>query len=107
MQGPGPARSESPAPKFPSMLEGIVSPEEYQKYTAFQEHLNANPEIRQLNAQILELVREERRLRAEANALREKLMAANPEIMAIRAKFAALTVPGGGPPVSPVPVKTR
>ena len=84
---------------FPPMLEGIISPEEYRKYIAFQQHINEDPALKEL-----------RRLRAEATAVREKLISANPEVMAIRDKISGAVMhllPSTGSTLMPMPVKSN
>jgi hypothetical protein len=92
---------------FPPMLAGVITPEEYRKYSEFQQHLSDAPAIQELEAKIRTRVKELQQLRAETNAARERLIAANPEVLAIREKIsAALFVhPGAGPVILPVPTK--
>ncbi len=96
-------------PTFPPMLEGIVSHEEYRKYTAFQQQISEDPVIKELNAKIAEQARELQRLRGEASAARERLISANPEIVAIRDKIMTLmhVRASGGPMPMPVPVPAK
>ncbi len=85
------------------MLAGIISPEEYRIFTAFQQHINEDPVIKELNAKILEHTKELQRLRAEASAVRDKLVAANPEVLAIRDKIMTVMHPHAGPGPTPMP----
>ena len=40
------------------MLTGIISPEEFEKFTAFQQQIGDDPAIRELNAKIAVLHKE-------------------------------------------------
>jgi len=94
--------------KSPS-VDSILSPEELQKYTAFQQQLNDDPAIKELNAKIVAVNKELHQLQAESRALHEKLLAANPEIKAIRDKImtAAHVRTGTGPGPIAVPAKSN
>jgi hypothetical protein len=87
------------------MLAGVITPEEYQTFISFQQHLNEDPSIKALNARISELSKELQQLHREAFAMREQLWAANPEIKAIREKIMTVNRPRGsfGPTPKPVP----
>lgn len=107
---PRPTMFGSSATMFPPMLEGIISPEEYRKYIAFQQHINEDPALKELDAKISDHLKELRRLRAEATAVREKLISANPEVMAIRDKISGAVMhllPSTGSTLMPVPVKSN
>jgi len=69
------------------MLQGIISADEYKAYTAFQQQINEDPAIKEINAKLAKLTKEIQQLRTKANATREKLISANPEIKAIRDKI--------------------
>jgi uncharacterized coiled-coil protein SlyX len=69
------------------MLTGIISPEEFEKFTAFQQQIGDDPAIKELNAKIAVLHKELLQLQAEARAVREKLISANPEMKVIRDKI--------------------
>ena len=71
------------------MLQGIISNEEFKQYTAFQQQINDDPALKEIAAKIANLTKEIQQLRAEANATREKLIAANPEIKKIQEKITA------------------
>ena len=117
----GPVTFGPPAPMLSPALNGIISPEEYAKYRAFQQQISQDPAFQELHARIVAQNKELQRLQAEANALREKLIAANPEIKAIQDKiFAAghnhprpmpATMPSNllppGPIPAPAPAKTN
>lgn len=92
------------------MFEGIISHEEYRKYVTFQEHVDEDPAIKELNAEITGHMKEVRRLRAQTNAMREKLISANPEIKAIRDKISGAVIrfsTGARSMPMPVPVKSN
>jgi len=107
--GGGPKISPSglPAP----MLQGIISDDEFKQYTAFQQQINEDPAIKDINAKIAKLSKELQQLRAEANATREKLVAANPEIKKIQDKITtalhARTSNGPMPMPMPMPAPQR
>jgi uncharacterized coiled-coil DUF342 family protein len=90
------------------MLAGIITPEEYRTYVEFQQHLNDDPAIREMNAKIAEAAKELQRLRAEAGAVRERLTDANWEIKTIRDKIMSVMRPraGSGPSPMPAPIPT-
>ena len=95
---------------FPPMLEGVISHEEYRKYVAYQQQISADPALKELEARIEDQIKELRRLRAEATAAREKLISANPEIMAIRDKINGVMMhfgPSPGSKFMPTPVKSQ
>ena len=75
------------APMMSSMLQGIISADEYKAYTTFQQQINEDSAIKEINAKLAKLTKEIQQLRTEANATREKLISANPEIKAIRDKI--------------------
>jgi len=102
--GPGSARS-MPTPFLP----GNITAEEFEKYSAFQQKLNDDPKIKELNAQIADHLKEVRRLQANLHAARDQAMLADPEIKAIRDKLmSAAHSPGGGPGSPPAfPLKTN
>jgi len=92
---------------FPPMLVGVISPEEYRRYSEFQQHLSDDPALKELETKIRARLKELQQIRAEANAVRERLIAANPEALAIRAKITAALFArtGAGPALLPVPAK--
>jgi len=100
--GPAITKSGPPTPMIAYMLQGILSDEEYKTYNAFQLHLNEDPAIKEINTRIAKLAKELQQLRMEANATREKLIAANPEIKAIQEKIA--TAMRSRASVGPVPM---
>jgi len=93
------------------MLQGIISDDEFKQYTAFQQQINEDPAIKDINAKIAKLSKELQQLRAEANATREKLVAANPEIKKIQDKITtalhARTSNGPMPMPMPMPAPQR
>jgi len=92
-----------PTPAFNSM----ISSEDFSKYSAFQQQLNQDPAIKALNEKVSVHIREIQLLQAEANALRDKLISANPEIAAIRDKIAIAmrAHASNGPIPLPLPAK--
>jgi hypothetical protein len=112
-------RANAPAPFYcgwifrhnvSTHLEGIISAEEYRKYVTFQQHINEDPALKELDAKISDHLKELRRLRAEATAVRERLISANPEVMAIRDKISGAVMhllPGTGSTLMPMPVKSN
>jgi uncharacterized small protein (DUF1192 family) len=92
------------APMLPPMLQGVISADEYKEFTAFQQHVNDDPALKEINAKIATLAKELQQLRAEATATREKLIAANPEIKAIQDKIMSVMHTRGGPQPNTMPM---
>lgn len=93
---------------LPPMLQGIVSADELKKHTAFQQQTYDDPAIKEINAKIAKLTQEIQQLRTEANATREKLISANPEMKKIHDKItAAMRTRSGGSGPMPVPISNN
>ena len=102
-----PAPSGPPSPMLSPVLSGIISQEEYAKFTAFQQQLNDDPTIKALNASITGHIKALQQLQTEVHAAREKLIAANPDIKAIRDKMMSAGRAGAGSAQIPVPVPAK
>ena len=113
----GPVAFGPPVPMLSPALNGIITPEEGAKLQAFQQQLSQDPAVKEMNARIGAQIKELQHLQAEANALREKLIAANPEIKAIQDKIIAagraharpmpFMMPGNTPAPGPGPVPAK
>lgn len=94
------------APTLSPALAGIITQEEFNKYTEFQQKLNDDPSVKELNAKISEHIKAIKQLQTEAHAMREQLIAANAEIKAIRDKIMAAGHNHTGSGAGPVPAKS-
>lgn len=108
--GGGPVIAPSAMPP-PAMPPGNVSADELKKYSAFQQQINEEPAIKDLMVKIAKLTQEIQQLRAETNAIREKLTAANPEMKKIQDKITSAmrtrTTNGPMPLLAPAPSPTK
>ena len=109
--GGGPAIALSSPPGPMPMLQGVISADEFKTYTAFQQQVNEDPAIKDIEAKIAKLTKDIQRLRMEANATRERLIASHPEIKVIQDKIMtampARALQGPAPMPMPVPTKTK
>ena len=80
---------------------------------AFQQQINEDPAIKELNAKVAKLTKEIQQVRGDIYATREKLIAANPEMKKIQDKIMAsmqsrmnngpIPMPASGVPMMPTP----
>jgi uncharacterized coiled-coil DUF342 family protein len=88
------------------MMKGTLSPDEFKQFMTFQQQINDDPALKTISTKIAQLTKEIQLLRAEANATREKLTAANPEIQKIADKMKAAMSAGTGKGPMPMPMPT-
>ena len=113
-QPPGVGGSSITVSGMPTpMLQGVISADENKAYMAFQQQINEDPAIKELNAKVAKLTKEIQQVRGDIYATREKLIAANPEMKKIQDKIMAsmqsrmnngpIPMPASGVPMMPTP----
>jgi hypothetical protein len=83
--GPSPMSPQTGG--LPRYLEGIITLEEFQTFTKFQQQLYEDPTSKELTAKIFELRKQMQQTQSELNKFRTQSLANNPEIKAIADKM--------------------